>query len=177
MRSMSLAAQRIVAVLLLLLVALAVDAVLRPLRDASETAQLRLGQARESVARYRTLLAEADAPPAASTGVLLDGASASQVAAALQGRIKQAATASGARLDSVEALSDGGDAGRLVMRARLTADTKSLQGMLHRLESTRPVLLVDQLYVHSRTGQAENAGLHLDVRFDVIGFLAPEAGG
>jgi hypothetical protein len=177
MRALSPGVQRIAAVLLLVLLALAVDAALQPLRQFDDTTALRLAQARQTMARYRAVLAEADAPAAAPTGVLLEGASASQAAAALQGQIKQAASAAGARLDSVEALNDGGDAGRLVLRARLTADTASLQAMLHRLESARPVLLVDQLYVRGRTGQAEKAGLHLDVRFDVIGFLAPEAGG
>lgn len=175
MRSMSPGVQRVVAVLLLALLALMVDAALEPLRRHTATAEMRLDQARATLARYRSLLAEAEAPPPAATGVLLADASASQAAAALQGRLKQAATSAGARLDSVEALGNPGEDGRLVLRARLTADTKSLQAMLYRLEATRPALLIDELYVRGRSGQAENAGLHLDVRFDVIGFLAPEA--
>ncbi|MEQ9640281.1 MAG: type II secretion system protein GspM [Alphaproteobacteria bacterium] len=165
--------QKIVAVLLLALLVLLVDAALEPLRLSQAQGARELAQARATLARYRAV-ADDETAPAATTDALLVGASTSQAAAALQAQIKEAAIAAGARLDSVEALTATED-GRLVLRARLTADTRSLQAMLHRLEAARPVLLIDELYVRARTGRAEGAGLHLDVRFDVIGFPEPAA--
>lgn len=173
MIALSPAVQKIVALLLLALLALLVDAGLQPLRDSRAETARELAQARATLARYRAV-ADDTSRPVDTAQALLAGASVSQAAAALQAQIKAAASAAGARLDSVEALNTVAE-GRLVLRARLTADTKSLQAMLYRLEAARPVLLIDQLYVRGRTGRAEGAGLNLDVRFDVIGFPEPGA--
>ena len=173
MTSLSPPIQKVVAVLLLALLVMMVDAALEPLRRGHDLNQRELAQARATLARYRAVAGDDGATPIDTKTALLAGASASQAAAALQAQIKDAAIAAGARLDSVEALNAAAD-GRLVLRARLTADTASLQAMLHRLEAARPVLLIDELYVRARTGRAEGAGLHLDVRFDVIDF--PESG-
>jgi hypothetical protein len=176
--------------LLALLLALLYGAAVQPVLQRQAADRQRLEQARATLARNQALLerkaailAELESRRAArpAAPLHLSGASPSQAAAALQALIKEAALAAGTRLDSVEALSgerarvDG--PARLVVRARLTADTRSLQAMLHRLEAARPLLLVDQLYVRSRSGRTEDARLHLDVRFDVTGFLGPEAAG
>ena len=167
MTSLSPPIQKVVAVLLLALLVMMVDAALEPLRRGHDLNQRELAQARATLARYRAVAGDDGATPIDTKTALLAGASASQAAAALQAQIKDAAIAAGARLDSVEALNAAAD-GRLVLRARLTADTASLQ-------AARPVLLIDELYVRARTGRAEGAGLHLDVRFDVIGFPEPGA--
>lgn len=144
-------------------------------------AQARLDETAATLARHRAIAARADEIAAEAAALrdlaereslFLPGASEGQAAAALQDAIKAAMLAADARADSVQALDPATDGGvtTIAMRVRLTADTKSLQRLLHALEAGRPVLLVDGLYVRARTFRAEAAERNLDVRLDVIGF-------
>lgn len=135
--------------------------------------------------RYQRVVARAEAPRAATAlpelplkELYLPGGSPAQAVAALQDRVKSAAADAGARLGSVEVLAPRTADGltRQAVRARLSADTRSLQQVLHTLESSRPLLLLDNLYVRARDTRSDTTRLRLDVRVDVIGF-AVEAGG
>lgn len=174
--------QRLAAVALLLLVVLVGYAGLAaPLATHYAALAQREQQTALLLARYQRIVARAEAPRA-ETGlpdlplneIYLPGDSPAQAVAALQDRVKSAATDAGARLGSVEVLAPRADDGltRQAVRARLTADTGSLQQMLHRLEASRPLLLLDNLYVRARDTRSDTSRLRLDVRIDVVGFAA-----
>ena len=93
--------------------------------------------------RYQRIVVRTEAPQAAGDlpGLPLDeiylpGDSPAQAVAALQDRVKFATADAGARLGSVEVLAPRADGGliRQAVRARLTADTGSLQKVLHGLK-------------------------------------------
>ena len=55
-------------------------------------------------------------------------------------------------------------------RVRFSADTEALQAFLHALESYRPVLTLDNLYVSARANLGAASDAHLDVQVDVTGY-------
>lgn len=179
---MSARAGRLVALALLLaaLAGLWLVAV-APLLEWRNGAQARLDEAATTLARHRAIASRADeiAAEAAALRDLADreslflpGASEGQAAAALQDAIKAAMLTAEARADSIQALDPvvEGALTAIAMRVRLSADTKSLQRLLHALEAGRPVLLVDGLYVRARSFRADAAERNLDIRLDVVGF-------
>ena len=174
--------QRLAAVALLLLVVFVGYAGLAaPLAAHYAALAQREQQTALVLARYQRIVARAEAPQTTAglpdlslNDVYLPGDSPAQAVAALQDRVKSAAANAGARLGSVEVLAPRSDGGltRQAVRARLTADTGSLQQVLHRLESSRPLLLLDNLYVRARDTRSDTSQLRLDVRVDVAGFAA-----
>jgi len=106
--------------------------------------------------------------------LLLPGESAAAAAAYLQQRMGEVAADSGALLLSFELLpvTNTGDAPLKAVtgRIRVTANTQSLRALLHAVESHRPLLLLDNLFVRARSDQDSVPGGHLDVQMDVSGF-------
>lgn len=106
--------------------------------------------------------------------LLLPGESAAAAAAYLQQRMGEIAADSGALLLSFELLpvTNTGDAPLKAVtgRIRVTANTQFLRALLHAVESHRPLLLLDNLFVRARSDQDSVPGGHLDVQMDVSGF-------
>lgn len=176
---------RLVAVSLLLAgFGLLLALTLGPYVPARERLQAAIAEVESGLARLHGLAARRDglqrevealrrAP--VLQNVFLASGSEAQAAATLQERMKRAAAAAGARLISLEALpprsQDGGE--QLGLRVRLVGDTPALQKLVYALEVGRPFVLLDALYVRSRSVAAGSREPHLDIRFDVWGFLAP----
>ena len=175
-------ARRLLALALLLgLAAGAWFAVLQPLLDWRARAEERLAEAAATLARHRAVAGQAEAiareaaalrDVAERESLFLPGASEGQAAAALQDVIKAAVAAADARADSIQALeaSPQGALTRIGMRVRLSVDTASLQRLLHALESGRPVVLLEGVYVRARSFREDAQERNLDLRFDAVGF-------
>lgn len=186
---MTLRARRILALALLLaLLAGAWLAVVQPLLGWRAAAGARLAEAGATLMRYRTVAGQSEEivrqaaalrDVAEREALFLPGATEGQAAAALQDVIKAAVGSADARADSIQALEATADGAltRITMRVRLSADTKSLQRLLHALEAGRPVVLLDGLYVRARSFRADAQERNLDLRFDVIGFAQTGRGG
>jgi general secretion pathway protein M len=175
-------ARRLLALALLVgLIAAAWLAVVQPLLGWRAAAEARLAEAQSTLGRYRAVEGRSEeiARQAADLrqvakreSLFLPGATAGQAAAALQDAIKAALAAADARADSIQALETSAEGGlvRIAMRVRLSADTKSLQKLLHGLEAGRPVVMLEGVYVRARSFRADGQERNLDVRFDAVGF-------
>lgn len=106
--------------------------------------------------------------------LLLSGPTVTNAQAGLQQVIDGLAGESGVSLLSFEPLSsEGADNGfgRVGGRVRATADLAGLQRFLHGLESHRPALFLDRIYVRARTPQGQESE-GLDIQLDIFGFRA-----
>ncbi len=151
-----------------------------PYLDALSRSEQKLAAAKAQVLLYRRAT-ERDSAAAADAGnasaldpLLLTGASPAAAAAYLQQRVGTVASESGAILLSFELLPPvtAGDAPLQVVagRMRVTANTQSLRALLHALESHRPLLLLDNIFVRARSDQDTVPGGHLDAQLDVLGY-------
>lgn len=175
-------ARRLLALALLLgLAAAAWFAVLQPLLGWRAAAEARLAEADATLARYRAVAGQSDdivrqaaalRDIAEREALFLPGATEGQAAAALQDVIKAAVASADARADSIQALEATAEGAltRITMRVRLSSDTASLQRLLHALESGRPVVLLEGVYVRARSFRADAQDRNLDVRFDAVAF-------
>lgn len=103
----------------------------------------------------------------------LPGANEAVAAATLQDRLKSLIAREGGKLQSTQALSQTKVAGqpqRVGVRARMVMQLSELQAVVYRLESTTPVLFVENLSIRAVTAGTAEAGL-LDVNLDVVGYL------
>lgn len=129
---------------------------------------LRLRAARESAVA-------GDAGIATSLAAqLMPGTSPAAAAAYLQQRLGALVTESGALLLSFELLpaetSDDAPLQGVTGRIRVTGNTPSLLALLYALESQRPLLVLDNIFVRARSDQDTVPGGHLDVQMDVSGY-------
>ncbi len=110
----------------------------------------------------------------ALAALLLPGASPAASGAYLQQGMGAAITDAGALLLSFElpppVVSEDAPLQRVTGRIRVTANTQSLRALLHAVESHRPLLLLDNVFVRARSDQDTVPGGHLDVQMDVSGF-------
>lgn len=107
-------------------------------------------------------------------------------AAELQQRLKTVVDATGATLQSTQALPpvDEGAAIKVTVSALFSGDTGSLQQVLYALESQTPLLFVDNLEVSGRitrprlpSGRYANyTRIQLSAQFEVSGYLRKEGG-
>ena len=69
---------------------------------------------------------------------------------------------------------------RLQIRVQLYGNENLLINLLHQLEGSLPVIIIDKLHIRSRPAgllqKTGTAGNSLNIRFDVLGFLPWEAG-
>lgn len=150
-----------------------------------------IAQRRVDIDRYRDIAARGEAMrdtlarlrrPDAAGRLLLPPTSSALAAAALQERVKAIVEDSGGRLTSTQVLPPETEAGfdRVGINVRMSVTTPALQAVLHALESSAPLLTVDEVVVLARQGQrsrtrATQSGL--DVRFRISGFMAGRPGG
>lgn len=150
----------------------------QPYREALSSARQRLEAASAQLNIYQRAVARDTAPQTVKNDILemllLPGESSAAAAAYLQQRMDAVATDGGALLLSFELLApENTDDTPLQMvtgRIRVTANTQSLRALLHALESHRPLLVLDNVFVRARSDQDSVPGGHLDVQMDVSGF-------
>jgi general secretion pathway protein M len=116
-----------------------------------------------------------------SLEVYLKNATSTLASAELQERIKQVVESRGGTLVSTQTLPDRTDAGlvQVAIKVRMKGDIAALQKVVYELESERPLLFLDNVFVRSRMvrrGRAIGTAADLDINFDVIGYMRPEAG-
>ena len=110
--------------------------------------------------------------------------SATLAAANLQERVKSMVEKAGGSLTSTQVLEPEplGDFERVSVNVRMTGSTPALQKSLYALESTNPLLVIDDLLVVSRRAARRRKAKavvqqeRLDVRYRVFGFYDPRAG-
>lgn len=109
--------------------------------------------------------------------LLLPAGSESGATAAIQVRVQSIIGSAGGWLTSVQALptAPDGDYQRVGLRVQFAADIDSLRDILYALEFGRPVMVVDNLFVHARTSRAIGVVYPLDVRVDVFTFKPGDA--
>jgi hypothetical protein len=158
-------------------------AVIAPLFSYYETTARRLAERQELVQRYQSaardlprLRAAAaqgqDRPP--DRDLLLTGSSDAVAAAALQSVLKVLVELEGARLNSAEMLppeSEDNVVRRVGVRIAFTGNLTLLATVLEGVETTRPVLSVGNLDIHTVADLNEEGEDHeLAIIMDVYGF-------
>ncbi len=151
-RLLTLARSALALAILLALLLVPWFGVAAPLIARFERQDAQIAQTSELIARYRQIAAVGP-PSGPSTaandgaGLLLAGASAELTAADLQLRLGKMIAESGGRLRSVQVLpaqsADG--LARVTLRVDLQTDVRGLIGILHAIETSRPLLFVDTL--------------------------------
>lgn len=115
------------------------------------------------------------------SGAYIQAETPALAAAALQERVKQAIAAHGGGLNSQQNLAPSEEDGftRVGMRVMMTATLDEIFFVLHELEAGAPLAFVDNLEIKSnsvRRGRVDrDADSILSIRFDVFGYLPPEA--
>lgn len=186
------ARQRLLAVTLALVAGvLALVIVLTPVLErhrhydtAIAEAAHRLERLQAAVARTPDLEAEVSARRAAlsSADLFLREGSDSLAAAQMQEALRGMVDAAGGDTGSTQVLEprDVDSFTRIGVRIRLEGDIETLREFLHAVETSRPMLLVEDLQVQpdarrQRRGQAEDRPVILSVQADITGLLAPGA--
>ncbi|MDX1434509.1 MAG: type II secretion system protein GspM [Gammaproteobacteria bacterium] len=176
--------------LLVACVALVAAVVVAPIWRAYSDNRAAIAQMRGDIARFSRLAANMSELDQILTRLrerdpvspyVLGQGSVPLAAAALQERVKAVVTASGGALTSTQVLpvDDAGPFRRITVNVRMAVSTAALQQVLHELEAGLPYLVVDELIILAR--QARNRRLQvptqdlLDVRFNLSGFMRPEA--
>lgn len=102
-------------------------------------------------------------------------------AASLQQTLRERVNAAGAQLISIQSLPAESEGGLVPIRLRITlrGDSPALRDLLHGVEASTPLLMVEELLVRrlapGRVGSAGQATEQLDIRLQVAGFLREEA--
>lgn len=154
-----------------------------PYRAALMRSEQGLNAAREQLRQVRLLVApeKPDNKPVdeAIAPLLLPGASRAAAAASLQQLTGALALQAGAMILSFELLPDAqptdGPGVELPLQAvagrvRMTGDSGALRALLHGLESRRPLLRLDNLFIRARSDRDAIPGGHLDIQLDVTGY-------
>jgi general secretion pathway protein M len=134
-----------------------------------------------SRAVYESALREADEDFDVSEA-LMESPSETLAAADLQQQVKDLVEASGGTLVSVQP-TDPRPAGpfvRIGLSVRLITSTGALQQVLYKLESSLPVVVIDEMLLLARTAtrgarQGQAPGDELDVRLQLAGFVSGAA--
>ena len=106
----------------------------------------------------------------------LQGESRELIGAALQDLMKRLAAREGATLSSTQTLTAEDDSGfrKVVLRINMTAEIGAVQAILHSLETSRPLLFIDNLELRAtslRAKRQDDAETPLQLRFDLYGFV------
>ena len=174
------------AVLLLLLTALLVwFGAVTPYLDGLKHSSRAIEAAEEQLALFRNAAGRGarETDPLAEKNLalyLLPGASSSASAAYLQERASAVAHGSGAVMLSFELLpqppASDAQLETVTGRIRMTGNTGALRAWLHAMESQRPLLQLDNVFVRARSPSDSVPGGHLDVQIDLSGFRQPGNG-
>lgn len=178
--------------LLVLLLAMTVEAVILPVRGAflgvesdralAVAAIERLALRVRDRATFEDQIAALETEVAASD-LWVRAETPALAAAAVQRRLETAAEAAGVEIVSTQSLPPGGedDAGQVALRADLRASTEALAVLLHDVETGRPFLFVDRLRMRNLRGgvmrmAAETGPAELSVQLDLIAYTPEGAG-
>lgn len=178
--------------LLLLVVAIAVFAVLMPLigtglqyYEAKNDLLFRL-QRQQHIAARETSVAEnleAIKQQFDEQGYFSTSDTEALASAELQNLVKTAVTDAGGQLTSTQGLPGKmeGDFFRVAVKVRMTANIETLSSVLHSIETSIPVLIIDQLDVspvrgvRNRTTNKIDPSSQLNVSFQVVSFMRGKA--
>jgi general secretion pathway protein M len=168
-------------------------AVVSPLADRFARYESTIAQSQATAERYRRILAMRD-PLARRVAELRDNrvlregfiaaAGPGLGAVVLQNKIKEAVSAAGAQLTSIQVLTEEKEAGftRVGVRARITGDISALRDVLHGLETAWPSIFIDRVNIRARTRRSRDnrreltAQADLSIQFDAYGYMeAPAA--
>lgn len=147
-----------------------------PYRKALESTKAELGAARVQLNLVRRLASPENPGGAIDAHLLLPGPTESAAAAALQQLAGEIALQAGAMILSFELLAAPDEAAplkALTGRVRMTGDTGALRALLHALESHRPLLRLDNLFIRARSERDTIPGGHLDIQLDITGYRPP----
>ena len=166
----------------------AVQPVSRAHRQTDEAIQ----EASESLQRYERLAALRPALQKQfdqvrrqqdSSGFYLTGETDGLAAAELQDLVKATITANGGQLRSTQTLpaKAEGDFKRVSVRVQFTTTIEQLARILYALEAGQTYLFVDNLDIRNRRARSRKKepdpdGPKLTIRFDLYGYLRPDAG-
>ncbi len=105
--------------------------------------------------------------------ITLPASSAGIAAAGMQERLARIVETAGGRLTTVQVLETDspGPVSRIGLRLQFTADTTQLRDILRSLEYSRPVTILDNVFIHSKSARAVGVEWPLVVRLDVYAFL------
>lgn len=173
--------------------------VVEPVMAEYDKYRAAIDQSSQLIGRYEARRLDVDALRAelknsrtdgATSGTFLKTESASLAAADLQGRIARLVKSVNGQLTSTQPMPDSSRESfqKVVVRANMKITTQGMVRIVHRLESGRPYLLVDNVVIRRnvrpnvrvRRGVRKNRrGVRkkrpgadlLDVRFDVYGYL------
>lgn len=159
-----------------------------PLLASYSSAAGDLEWTRDEIARYQRLLNEA---PALQDAVgrlertrplapyLLSGTNRALAAAGVQRNLQDAAKAHNVTILSLRVQNpvDDGPLERVLVEARLRADTKELRDFLYFVETTTPYLFVEELSINVRPSRRRRGVFNnaLEVRMTLYGLRAPDA--
>lgn len=113
-------------------------------------------------------------------GLFLDGNTEAGAAAGLQDRVTAIIRARGGTTRSSEVFSSNArnDLTQIAVRVQFTALTAQIQQILHTLESSQPLIFIDNLEIaaRNRVNYLQNDAIDppLQVRMDILGYLRPE---
>ena len=164
---------------------------LTPLIAAYEAADASLEETRRLLAGYQRVARTAPVleerleklkAQQTETRVYLRGATDALAAAELQDLLKRTIAEGGGQVRSVQSLPAQADSGfqRVTVRIQYTGPVPSLLHVLYELEAHKPLLFIDNLDIRANIRQRrvksdDGEPMMLIVRFDVSGYLRPEA--
>lgn len=163
--------------------------VIAPLVSHYESTAQRLQERKELIRRYQSSardlprLRQAAAQrndQSFDSDLLLTGSTDAIAAATLQSVLKVLVELEGARLTSAEMLpqeTKDGVAKRVGVRITFSGTLKLLATVLEGIETTRPVLFVGNLDIHSAASNGDDEGDTLGIAIDVYGLLSRGSGG
>ena len=134
-------------------------------RESADSRQTALDRTRAVVAAPRP-------EPASLAGLVLPAGSDAQAASSLQEIVKGFAGANGIALAGVQVLPGGEIQGviRVALRIRGSGALEGIQRFLHAIEDSRPVLVIEQLRLQSRSLKGASAQDPLELQLDVAGY-------
>ncbi len=185
--------QRLLAVSLLLIVVLIIGLVLvmpvvskgLELSDTKNSLAFRLQQ-------YQKILAKKDSVVASMASIKdqhdVQGYFNSQetdalASAAMQEFIKKSIVDAGGQLSSTQAIpvSTKDDFSRITIRVRMTGDSEVLRAVLYKIETSTPLIIVDQIDIRPMRGQRNpmtrqiDPSNQLNVNFQAVSFMRKQA--
>lgn len=92
-------------------------------------------------------------------------------------RIETLVDANGANIVITQPHTPTPDTNSIKLHVQLTGNEELLIKLLHKIEGSTPLLIIDNLTIRSRQPQLQNTNNHgntLDIRLDIMGFLAWE---
>ena len=143
-----------------------------PLRESYAQARTDIADQRDRLDRLYSVAARREALRArlddlraaqARSGAFLAGNTAALAAARLQDRVSDAAGAVKAEVRSQQSLSPTADDGvwRIPVKTQIVADVRALRTLLHRLETGRPLVFVEDLDIRARL-RRQDEGVAVD---------------